>query len=105
LFHEMLTGEAPFKAESATLSLARVLHHKVPPLHESHPEIPVEICELVDWLLQKEPPRRPQSAAEVLAALGFAASASSPEPAPARRPAPRADLEDPTAVAFIEPAP
>ncbi len=37
LLYEMLTGEAPFRAESSTQSLARVLHHEVPPLHVSHP--------------------------------------------------------------------
>ncbi len=69
LLYEMLTGEPPFRAESSTLSLAKVLHHEVPPLHESHPGLPPEICDLVDWLLQKEPPRRPRSASEVVAAL------------------------------------
>jgi serine/threonine protein kinase len=105
LFYEMLTGEAPFKAESSTLSLARVLHHKVPPLHQSHPELPPDLCDLVDWLLQKEPLHRPQSAAQVIAALGSAAIASSPGPAPARRRTPQTELDDPTAVAFIEPVP
>ncbi|HEY2293812.1 MAG TPA: protein kinase, partial [Thermoanaerobaculia bacterium] len=103
LFYEMLTGEAPFKAESATLSITRVLHHRVPPLHQSHPELPPDVCDLVDWLLQKEPLHRPQSAVQVIAALGSAAGVSSPGPAPARRRAPRADLVDSTAVTLIEP--
>ena len=37
-------------------------------LADRHPKIPLAVCELVDWLLQKEPRDRPQSAAEVLAA-------------------------------------
>lgn len=104
LLYEMLTGDAPFRAESSTLSLTRVLHYKVPPLHDSHPGLPPEICDLVDWLLQKEPHRRPQSAAEVVAALGSASVSSGLGPAPARRRPSGPELDEPTAVTLIEPA-
>jgi serine/threonine protein kinase len=107
LFYEMLTGEAPFRAESSALSLALVLHHQVPRLHDSHPGLPPELCDLVDWLLQKEPHRRPRSAAEVIAALETASleAAAGPfgrEVAPARRPAPSPSLDAPTAVTLVE---
>ncbi len=78
LFYEMLIGEAPFRAESPTLSLAKVVRDEVPPLQETHPAIPATVCELVDWLLQKEPRDRPQSAVEVLAALDIAAGSPAP---------------------------
>jgi class 3 adenylate cyclase/predicted ATPase len=104
LLYEMLTGEAPFRAESATLSLARVLHHEVPPLHQSHPGLPPGICDLVDWLLQKEPHRRPQSASEVVAALDSAAGSSGLGAIPTRRAAPRPAPDGLTAVTLIEPA-
>ncbi len=103
LFYEMLTGVAPFRAESAALSLSRVVHHKVPPLQETHPEIPAAVCDVVDWLLQKDPLRRPQSAAEVSAALETAAGFAGPAVmVPARRQAPRPELDDPTAVTLVE---
>jgi class 3 adenylate cyclase/tetratricopeptide (TPR) repeat protein/ABC-type transport system involved in cytochrome c biogenesis ATPase subunit len=73
LLYEMLTGKAPFRAESAVQSLAWVVELKLPPLQRSYPELPPALCELVDWLLQKEPHKRPSSAAEVLAALDAAA--------------------------------
>jgi class 3 adenylate cyclase/tRNA A-37 threonylcarbamoyl transferase component Bud32/tetratricopeptide (TPR) repeat protein len=79
LLYEMLTGTAPFRAGNATLSLARVVELRLPPLQQSHPQIPDAVSELVDWLLQKEPRDRPRSAAEVLAVLEAAAI-------PARRP-------------------
>jgi class 3 adenylate cyclase/tetratricopeptide (TPR) repeat protein len=77
LLYEMLTGEAPFRAESDVLSLGRVVHHRQPSLERSHPAVPPGICELVDWLLQKRPEDRPQSAVEVMAALATAAAPSS----------------------------
>ncbi|HEX6864994.1 MAG TPA: serine/threonine-protein kinase, partial [Thermoanaerobaculia bacterium] len=51
LLYEMLTGQAPFRAEIDALSLARVVELKVPPLQQSHPAIPSAVCELVDRLL------------------------------------------------------
>jgi predicted ATPase/class 3 adenylate cyclase len=77
LLYEMLTGDAPFRDESEALSLARVVNHRQQPLDRSHPAVPPGICELVDWLLQKRPEDRPQSAVEVMAALETAATPSS----------------------------
>ncbi len=105
LLYEMLTGEAPFRAESAALSLARVLELKPPPLQESHPALPEELCDLVDWLLQKEPLHRPQSATEVLAALetaGGLAGGGVPAHRQPRRPPPPS-RRDATAVTIVEP--
>lgn len=69
LFYEVLTGKAPFRAQNAVLSMARVAHGDLPPLQESNPELPPAVCDLVDWLLCKAPDHRPRSADEVLAAL------------------------------------
>jgi serine/threonine protein kinase/tetratricopeptide (TPR) repeat protein len=102
LLYEMLAGEAPFRAESSTLSLARVVHFKPLPLQESRPALPPEICDLVDWLLQKDPHRRPQSAAEVLAALDSAAGLAGRGEMPARRRPLPPRLDDPTAVTLVE---
>ncbi len=101
LLYEMLTGEAPFRAETNALSLARVVEHRPPPLQRSHPAIPPDVCELVDWLLQKSPQDRPQSAAEVLAALEAAAARSNRRAMPAPRLAPPRP-EEPPATTLIE---
>ncbi|MES1243815.1 MAG: protein kinase [Acidobacteriota bacterium] len=69
LLYEMLAGRMPFRAETPALSLARVVEHDPAPIQQLRPEVPPEVCELVDWLLRKEPEDRPASASEVLAAL------------------------------------
>jgi class 3 adenylate cyclase/tetratricopeptide (TPR) repeat protein len=103
LLYEMLTGKAPFQAENARLSLTLVVHAQVQPLRRSHPAIPPDLCDLVDWLLRKEPRERPASATEVLAALEAAAGSSGREAVPrARRPE---QLYDSAAATFIEPPP
>jgi class 3 adenylate cyclase/tetratricopeptide (TPR) repeat protein len=104
LLYEMLTGEAPFRAETAALSMARVASCELPPLQESHPALPSEVCDLVDWLLRKEPGQRPRSAAEVLAALGSAAlGAADQDAVPGHRPALRPGLNAPSAATLVEP--
>ncbi|MES1245487.1 MAG: protein kinase [Acidobacteriota bacterium] len=104
LLYEMLTGKAPFRAENAALSLARVVELKPPPVQRLQPAVPPEVCDLVAWLLQKEPGDRPRSASEVLEALEAAADASGPartmkpvRPAPALR-----HDEQPTVVTEID---
>ena len=99
LLYEMLTGEAPFQAETAALSLVKVVEIKPQPLRRFHPSIPSAVCEVVDWLLQKDPRDRPQSAAEVLAILE-AAAGSRPGMAPVR-PAPPPELDDPTVAILV----
>jgi class 3 adenylate cyclase/tetratricopeptide (TPR) repeat protein/predicted Ser/Thr protein kinase len=100
LLYEMLTGEVPFRAGNPALTLARVVNDRLPPLQESHPMIPLELCELVDWLLQKEPHHRPESAAEVLAALEAAGGPAGREAVPVlRRPA---GLDAPTATTVVD---
>ena len=103
LLYEMLAGKAPFRAESAAQSLARVVDFTPPPLQKLRPGLPSEICALVDRLLRKEPRDRPKSASEVLAALETAAGSSNWEAAPAFAPPP-SDLEEPTLATLVEAA-
>lgn len=103
LFYEALTGTAPFRAENAVVSMARVVHDELPPLQNSHPELPPAICDLVDWLLQKEPCHRPRSADEVLAVLDSGTAAFGRVTVPAcNRPSPREDHGS-AAVTLVEP--
>ena len=108
LLYEMLTGKAPFRAETAALSLARVIELKPPPVQRLQSAVPSEISELVDWLLQKEPRDRPKSAAEILAILEAAAGASGPaRTGKPLRPAPalRSDEQPTMATAIDRPRP
>lgn len=69
LLYEMLTGQAPFLAETAAATLARVCTFRQQPLRTLLPEIPQELSGLVDRLLEKDPVDRPQAACEVAEAL------------------------------------
>ena len=73
LLYEVLTGTSPFRGTNSTETLARVCSYRQPPAHRLRREIPQEVSELVDHLLQKDPDLRPRSAQEVAAALDLAA--------------------------------
>ena len=83
LLYEMLTGEAPFRAASATATLSRVCGYRPLPVRHLRPEVPGELSALVDRLLEKEPAARPRDAGEVADLLqGFVASLpATPPPA------------------------
>jgi eukaryotic-like serine/threonine-protein kinase len=70
LLYEVLTGRSPFRAPSAADTLLRVCTLRQPPVVEVRPQVPTELSELVDALMEKEPSRRPGSASEVAARLG-----------------------------------
>lgn len=51
----MLTGRPPFRAETAMGILNRICHEPHRPVHEVRSDVPREICDLVDRLLEKDP--------------------------------------------------
>lgn len=68
-FYHMLTGEPPFRADSAVaLAMKHVSEQPLSP-RVHRPEIPVELEALVLKLMAKSPAQRYQSAAEMLADL------------------------------------
>ncbi|MFP5286711.1 MAG: AAA family ATPase, partial [Thermoanaerobaculia bacterium] len=69
LLYEALTGILPFRGDSLTTSLARVLSYQPLPLRRSVPGLPRELSDLVERLLEKEPAQRPGSAREVVKIL------------------------------------
>lgn len=60
-----LTGYPPFRASGAMAVLHRICHEPHQSLEDTHPEVPLELCRLVDRLLEKSVGNRPQSAADV----------------------------------------
>jgi hypothetical protein len=80
--YEMLSGEAPFDGGSSTRLLMAHVAEPPPPLGQKRPDISPDIEAIVMRALEKNPDRRPQSAAEFARdferAAGFA-------PAPAAR--------------------
>lgn len=65
LLYEMLTGASPFEAESPLKTLNRVLTVDPQPVSALRPEVGKELSDLVDWMLQKEPLKRPRDVRQV----------------------------------------
>lgn len=72
LLYEMCTGQRPFDGASGLEILQQVVTCRHDPVTRIRPEIPEQLSDLVDRLLEKSPEHRPKSAwtvAEELAAL------------------------------------
>ena len=68
IFH-LLAGEAPFFAEDVQKLFLLIKTQPAPGLHTLRPELPVQLCEIVERLLLKDPAERYQTGAEVATAL------------------------------------
>ncbi len=77
LLYEMVTGVPPFRAETSTATLARVCSFRQRPAAAVRPDMPRELSELIDRLLEKDPVDRPASAVQVAAALDQIAATES----------------------------
>jgi hypothetical protein len=69
LLYCLCTGELPFDADSTAAVLRRVSEDRPRPVAEVNPAVPAWLAGLIESLHAKEPAGRPQSAAEVKAAL------------------------------------
>jgi hypothetical protein len=90
VLYECLTGERAFPGEHAVAVLVKLLHSSPAPLSVLRPELPSALSELVMRLLEKDPAKRPASAATVareLLAIG-AIEGASPSAPVVRAPAP-----------------
>ena len=67
--YELLTGFTPFHSRTPQATLTAHLTEAPRPLREIRPEVPSGLAALVERCLEKDPDRRPQSAAQVTAAL------------------------------------
>lgn len=69
VFFELLTGERPFRGESAAEIVSAILRDEPPPASRLRSDLPASADRLVDRCLEKEPDRRIQSARELLVEL------------------------------------
>jgi TonB family protein len=65
MFYEMLSGNLPFTDENAVAVLFKHINEPAEPLSKILPDIHPELESLVHKMIEKEPAKRPQSAAEV----------------------------------------
>jgi signal transduction histidine kinase/DNA-binding CsgD family transcriptional regulator len=78
VLYELLTGRPPFQADDPLAVLSQVLNAPVPPPRSINARIPLVVEKVVLRLLAKDPARRYDSAAEVLAALPVPADLEAP---------------------------
>lgn len=69
LFYCMLAGHAPFRAVEPMAVMNQICHATHTSIRELQPNVPIEVSELIDRLLEKEPDSRLSTAEELGAAL------------------------------------
>ncbi|MEW6511670.1 MAG: serine/threonine-protein kinase [Bacteroidota bacterium] len=74
--YECLTGRVPFNADDSDFAVAQmIVEGKIPPPDKLNPSLPKELVKIVLKSIDKDPARRYQAAAEMVAALAqFGAS-------------------------------
>jgi eukaryotic-like serine/threonine-protein kinase len=81
VLYECLSGQALFDAgNDAATALAR-LHQTITPIARVRRDVPIDLAELVDRVVRRDPNARPASAAEALELLGHAVSSRDRTPA------------------------
>ena len=81
MFYWMLAGRPPFEHEATAILLAMHIRDAPPPLCDVEPSVPAEVAALVARCLEKEPQRRPASAAQLAQDLAAAVAGSTVAPA------------------------
>lgn len=69
VFFELLSGRKPFEGDSYRAIELGHVEQPPPDLTQLDPSIPVELCDIVNTLLQKSPAQRYQGAEDLVAAL------------------------------------
>src|SRR5262245_14802908 len=69
LLYRCLSGKAPFEGRHIVAVLTKVLLEQPTRLHEIRSDVPAALAMLLGSMLEKDPDRRPASAAEVARAL------------------------------------
>jgi serine/threonine protein kinase len=66
IFYELLTGKAPYKADTAIASLMKRTHERAIPPSDVDNSVPVSLSTIVSRCLEREPKDRYQSAGDLL---------------------------------------
>lgn len=92
ILYEMLTGRQPFKAESPTALMFKIVHEAPPDPLEFNPALPTAAREVVSRALSKDPAERFETCREMIDTLEAAIGGHAGRGAPAARQ--RADHQD-----------
>jgi serine/threonine-protein kinase len=69
LSYHLLTGHMPFRGETVAELIGAITNHTPKPLREWAPEVPVELEQIVNRLLAKDPAVRYSTAAAIVSDL------------------------------------
>jgi len=98
LIYAMATGRPPFRSDNHTEVLRKIANDRARPVREVEPSVPSWLADVIDWLQEKSPDDRPQSAGKVAELLSsWLAHLQQPEvvPEPRRRIQPASSLDSP----------
>lgn len=100
VYYFALTQQYPFQGETSPEVMASHLYHSFIPLAQLRPDLPVDLCRWVEWLMSRSPDRRPASMDNAFEwfQAGQAPLTPEEEDAIARRPPPPDILHAPPAV-------
>ncbi len=70
LLYEAATSHSPFKAHNTLATLKQVMLHRQTPAHLVNSNVPEELSDIIERLLEKDPADRPQTAQEVADEFG-----------------------------------
>jgi tRNA A-37 threonylcarbamoyl transferase component Bud32 len=79
MLYRMATGRPPFRGPNAMAVLIALTTETPPPVRDVCPGLPPALADLIDRLMQKDAPARPQTAAEVAAAARQIARGLAPQ--------------------------
>ncbi len=103
MLYRMAAGRLPFRGPNAMAVLIALTTETPPPVRTLNPNLPPALADLIDQLMSKDPAGRPQSAAEVSAAVRQIVKDVQAKKSPAV-PAPAASSSQPVPV-YLLPAP
>jgi serine/threonine-protein kinase len=69
VYFQMLTGQLPFARENMDSLMSAVTSEPIPDVRRMHPEIPLEMAECLNMMLDKSPGNRPADAVAALQLL------------------------------------
>ncbi len=97
LIYAMATGRPPFRSDNHTEILKKIADSPARPVREIEPSIPSWLSEIINWLQEKSPDDRPQTASEVAELLSsWLAHLQQPEVVPEpKRIQPASSLDSP----------
>ena len=72
IFYELITGNMPYRADSAIASLVKRTQERAIPLHEVDPTVPAAVSHIVAKCLERDPKNRYSSVQELLDDLDIA---------------------------------